>query len=144
MLYVNSLLDRLRDLWSVRNPMQWDITYAPREPEMSTVERTYCAKVAAIHKLRVNVKSLAEEARIIRQEAKRCGREYRAVLDCHRRGRVRDEARIAQLALAYVRGMPYRRVESKAHVMPDVRRLVEKIGRNWKADSVSVEKWLKT
>lgn len=71
----------------------------------------YDRKVAAIHKLRVNVKSLAAEAKIIRQECRRCGILYEYELTRHRTGRLREEARVAQLAIAFARGRTYRSAE---------------------------------
>ncbi len=90
-----------------------------------------------VDKLRVNVKSLAAESLVIRREVKRACCESRyirqqfsgeskelseSLLYCylrvnslanHRKGPVRQEARLAQLALAFVRGVPYRSVEAK-------------------------------
>jgi hypothetical protein len=96
---------------------------------MQTEQKTYPrdAKVAAIHKLRVNVKSLAAEAKIIRQEAWRCGPAYEAELTMHRRGRLREESRYAQLALAFVRGVPYLAVERNAKEKPVYDKLFDKI-----------------
>lgn len=76
------------------------------------------------------MKSLAAEAREIRQEVKRCGPLYRAELTEHRRGRVRAEARLAQLVLGFVRGRPYRLLEGKAHKPPDVQQLLKKAQRH--------------
>lgn len=73
--------------------------------------QAYDSKVAAIHTLRINVKSLAQEARYIRREEQRCGPAYREQLHNHRTVKVRWESRIAQLALAYVRGTPRDRIE---------------------------------
>lgn len=82
---------------------------------MATVESKkvypYDGRVAAIHILRVNVKSLAAEAGIIRKEARRCGIQYEMQLTLHRRTYLRRAARVAQLSLAFVRGRPYRTVE---------------------------------
>lgn len=70
------------------------------------------SRIMAIHKLRVNVKSIAAEARFIRKEAERCGACYSYTLDQHRRLYLRNEARLAHLALAFFRGRPYKSVES--------------------------------
>ena len=87
-------------------------------------------KVEAIHRLRVNVKSLAAEAAIIRREARRAGAPYACALDLHRRTRLREEARYAHLALAFVRGRPYRQVEAKVlGELPGSIRLKEKLSR---------------
>jgi hypothetical protein len=90
-------------------------------------EYPYDSQVAAIHKLRVNVKSLSAEARIIRAEEKRAGCCYRNALHLHRVGRLREEARYAQLALAFVRGKPYRSVESDKSKPVTLSRLVKKV-----------------
>jgi hypothetical protein len=102
------------------------------------------SKVAAIHKLRVNVKSLAAEARVIRHEAERCGTVYRDALTSHRRGRLREEARYAQLALAFYRSRPYRTVEQKCFAFPDLKRLTEKVKRyDWSVKDSDVHQWLR-
>jgi hypothetical protein len=90
-------------------------------------KREYEPKVSAIHRLRVNVKSLAAESRIIRQEERRCGGAYRDELSLHRRGRLREESRYAQLALAFVRGRAYKTVEREAYGVPQPSRLVNKV-----------------
>lgn len=69
--------------------------------------------------LKVKIKSLAAEARIIRHEERKYrGLERRALQD-HRRGVVRYEARHSQLAYAFIRGRPYSAVEAKCHEAPD-------------------------
>lgn len=96
----------------------------------NTSTYTYDPKVAAIHKLRVNVKSLAAEAKIIRHEERRAGYQYQTELALHRRGRLREEARYAQLALAFLRGKPYISVEcDKARKTVDYDRLANKVSR---------------
>lgn len=101
-----------------------------------------------IPQLRIKIKSLADEARIIRHEEDRAlgrkairrvrgpvpnkklrfewgrtGRKPDLVLYCdlraHRRDVVRKVARTALLALAMIRGMPYARVERDALAAPD-------------------------
>ena len=94
-------------------------------------ERTY---------LKVKLKSLAEEARIIRLETKRAKREsIRNGLALHRTGVVRREARHTHLAYGFLRGKEYRQIEPKAHIAPDwdkVRKMVEKYGTHldWGSD----------
>ena len=94
--------------------------------------------------LRVKVRSLAEEARIIRHEERRAlGKERWASrhgkssdgtyarLRGHRVHVVRPEARATQLAVAYLRGKPYAEVEGPTSSTPDwsrVGRLVLKYG----------------
>ncbi len=96
---------------------------------MSTTTYAYDPKVAAIHALRVNVKSLAAEAKLIRHEERRAGYQYQTVLALHRRGRVREEARYAQLALAYIRGKKYRDVERGGTKNVNIARLLGKVQR---------------
>lgn len=101
-------------------------------------------RVAAIHQLRVNVKSLAAEARIIRQETQRAGAAYAHMLSEHRRGKLRTEARYAQLALAFLRGRSYRTVEPRTSESPLVRRLHDKVARfYYKATQADVAVWLR-
>lgn len=72
------------------------------------------AREALIRKLRINVKSLAAEARFNRIEKHKASKGWiKWDLDHHRTGPLRHEARITQLAYAFVRGVPYRVVENK-------------------------------
>lgn len=96
-------------------------------------------RVMAIHRLRVNVKSLAAEAKIIRRETQRCGYQYEQILVNHRRGYLREEARYAQLALAYVRGVPRIIVENGASRPVDEARLVSKVFRFIHATNAEIE-----
>lgn len=86
-------------------------------------------QVLFIHKLRVNVKSLAAEARLIREEANRCGQQYASHLTEHRRGRLREESRAAQLALAFIRKRPYYTVEAVDSKPISAQRIVSKLQR---------------
>ena len=61
--------------------------------------------------LRVKIKSLATEAHIIRAEERKAVGDRRQSLHLHRTIDVRREARHALLAYAFLRHMPYRRVE---------------------------------
>jgi len=98
-----------------------------------------------IFKLRVNVKSLAAEGRIIREEIRKCrdGRE-RSSLHHHKMTRVKPEARLAQLALAFAKNMPYKVVENKTHQAPDIKRLHRKLKSFTEVDIVDLETWLTT
>lgn len=81
-----------------------------------------------IAKLRVNVKSLAAEARIIRRETDRArDPETKNSLALHRTGRLRSEARHAQLALALARRRSYRSVEPTSKTEPQWDRILTKI-----------------
>lgn len=82
--------------------------------------------------LKVKVKSLAEEAKIIRKEEKRAKRlSIRIGLHDHRVGIVRYEARHANLAYSFLKGRSYAEIEGGAKEAPDwnkVRKMVEKYG----------------
>lgn len=82
--------------------------------------------------LKVKIKSLAEEARIIRKETKRARlSSIKNGLYRHRIDVVRYEARHTHLAYGFLRGRSYEQMEQKAHVAPDwkkVRKMVEKYG----------------
>lgn len=99
-------------------------------------------KVFAIHRLRVNIKSLAAESKIIRDECKRCGAAYFNQLVEHRRGKLRYESRLAQLALTYLRGRPYRMIEKEGSKIINSRHLYDKINRFIKVDLDEIKKWL--
>lgn len=91
-------------------------------------------------KLRVKIKSLAAESRIIRREAHRYRGEdnefVRGQLHSHRVCVVRFESRATQWAYAYLRGVPYKVIEPDAKLQKDELRLL--IGRAakiaWKFD----------
>lgn len=91
--------------------------------------------------LKVKIKSLATEAHIIRLEERRAGKDdaLRCELHDHRVKDVRREQRHALLAYAFLRGVPYAKVEPKVGrkgepefvYKPDwsrVRQLMEKFG----------------
>ena len=88
----------------------------------------------SIRHLKVKIKSLAAEARIIRHEERQVRGLDRVALSEHRRGIVRREARSAQLAYGYLRGRLYRQLErtcSTSRPGPDwaaVERLVKRYG----------------
>lgn len=97
-----------------------------------------------VHALRVNVKSLAAEARLIREEIRKARNpEAKASLACHRSWRVKPESRLAQLALAYVKGVPYRVVERTAKTPVDSAKLTNKLSRFTNhVDANVVRNWL--
>ncbi len=81
--------------------------------------------------LKVKIKSLAEEARIIRKEERVSQGEKREGLHLHRVGTVRREARHALLAYGFIRGLKYCQMEAKCETPPDweaVKRMVVKYG----------------
>jgi len=69
--------------------------------------------------LTIKLKSLAAEARIIRQTAKRMPVALREEMTLHRRGVVRHAARHTHLALAFLRGRRYEQIERTCHDEPD-------------------------
>lgn len=97
--------------------------------------------------LKVKIKSLAAEARIIRMEERRARRtSLRCGLAEHRRGVVRREARIAQLAYGYLRGRPRSTVEPKTRPgnAPDWKRVAGLVSRYGSAELASrVDEWTK-
>lgn len=94
--------------------------------------------------LKVKIKSLAEEAKIIRKEEAR-NPEFRLGLAEHRKGIVRNEARHTLLAYAFLRGKDYKQVEPKCHEKPEwsrVESMIIKYGVYW-ADDMSHDDYKK-
>ena len=98
-------------------------------------------------KFRVKINSLAEEARIIRREERRCKRQdydtqsMRGCLREHRVKNVREEQRATLLAYAMFRGVPYRAVEPasrKEFPAKDVLRILKSLG-DWQYNRTTVE-----
>ena len=73
--------------------------------------------------LRVKLKSLAEESRIIRREELRTHGALRFDLRNHRAVQVRREARHTLLAYGFIRGLKYREMEPNAFTVPDWERV---------------------
>lgn len=82
--------------------------------------------------LKVKLKSLAAEARIIRTEELRTrDNELREDLYLHRIHKVRSEARATHLAYGYLRGRTYAQLEASCETPPDwanVKRMVRQYG----------------
>jgi len=82
--------------------------------------------------LKVKIKSLGEEARIIRKEEKRIrGGSLRNGLYHHRVNVVRSEARHTHLAYGFLRGKAFSQIENKSRIAPDwkrVQKMVMKYG----------------
>lgn len=103
---------------------------------------TYFQK-KAIHTLRVNIKSLQEESRIIRKEIRICkDKDIRSALHFHRINRVRSEARITQLAMGFVKGKTFADIEKKSKTQPDWGRLFNKIKTHYYASGKEIDKWI--
>lgn len=78
--------------------------------------------------LKVKLKSLAAEAKIIRAEEKKAkkykNQELLSGLELHRKDVVRSAARHTLLAYAFIRGVPYKKVEAKCAKAPDLKRIM--------------------
>lgn len=86
--------------------------------------------------LKVKVKSLAAEARIIRLEERRAKAQKRKDLllglQSHRRGIVRTASRSTHLAYGFLRGRPYHAMERTTRTEPNwdaVQKMIEKYGQ---------------
>lgn len=79
--------------------------------------------------LKVKVKSLAAESRIIRREEERSRGDLRDQLRAHRRREVRREQRATQLAYGYLRGIAMSRIEPKPLTEPDWKRVEAMVKR---------------
>lgn len=80
--------------------------------------------------LKVKLKSLAAEAKIIRLEEKR-NKHFRNGLWLHRTTVVRSEARHTLLAYGFLKGRTYAQLERKCEHAPDwerVKKMIEKYG----------------
>lgn len=78
--------------------------------------------------LKVKIKSLAAEAKIIRLEEER-RKDLQSLLAEHRRGIVRHEQRHTLLAYGFLRGTPYLAIEPKCHEKPDGAKIWKMIDR---------------
>ena len=88
-------------------------------------------KKRELTELKVKICSLMDEARVIRREENRFAKDSyeRFKLRQHRVIDVRREARAAQLAYGFLRGMPYAKMEAKTYEPIDL------------PDCVTSEKW---
>lgn len=81
--------------------------------------------------LRVKIKSLAEEAKIIRQEERKTRGLLRDELHLHRVREVRSEARASHLAYGFIRGRTLDQMEKRSELQPDwekIKRMCAKYG----------------
>ncbi len=91
--------------------------------------------------LRVKLRSLVAEARIIkRQEARVRRGELREELSLHRRTVVRRAARETGLALGFIKGREYREMEPTTHLPPDWVS-VDKMLKKYGPSGISVERF---
>lgn len=99
-------------------------------------------------KFRVKIKSLAEEASIIRLEEKRCvgvSRDSdRGCLTYHRKLVVRNEQRATLIALAFIRGVPYRVLEKEGSKSVDNKAVLRiLVSLAWRSEqSEALDCWL--
>jgi hypothetical protein len=100
--------------------------------------------------LRVKIKSLAAESRIIRSEKRKTNDpDLKQSLNRHRTWDVRNEARATLIAYGYLRGRKFSEVEPlcknpnfrKLYIMPKVKSMVDKYGN--KEQKESYEAWVK-
>lgn len=91
--------------------------------------------------LRIKVKSLVEEARIIRHEAKKEKGMVKWGLNQHRKTVVRDHARHNLLAYGILVGVPYGRMEHRCREKPNFSR-VETLARRFGATQKDVTAWI--
>lgn len=90
--------------------------------------------------LKVKIKSLAAEAKIIRQEEFRSNLKTRDALYWHRIFVVRKEARATNIAYGILRGKSYNQIEQKAHSEPDWKRVKEMLKKYGSSDWETVLK----
>lgn len=82
--------------------------------------------------LKIKLKSLAAEARIIRREEQK-NEYFRHGLRDHRKGIVRSVARDTQIAYGFLRGKDYKQIENNPKTKPNwdsVKKMIEKYGVN--------------
>lgn len=101
-----------------------------------------------IHIARVNVKSLAAEAAIIRQEmAKTKDPLVKSRLWNHKTLKVKPEARLAHLALGFLKGIPRSKIETSKKPI-DTKKLYDKLckfcGWNRRITKEEVLDWMQT
>jgi hypothetical protein len=95
-------------------------------------ELTKAWATAELKSLKVKVKSLAAEARIIRQEENKCGPKMdvvRGSLWNHRTHDVRREQRSSLIAYAFLRRKPYELAERNVKREPDWKRVAEIVAK---------------
>lgn len=100
-----------------------------------------------ISTIKVNIKSLAAEAVIIRKQEKTTRNiPVRNSLHEHRVGKLRKEARHTQLALAALRNKSYSQIEKNAKTEPDWKKIIQKIKNHTNDEAVlaAVKSWCET
>lgn len=164
---LNARVDRLFNLffsWPEDTPRWGSYGFSSASQEDTTVERKYDKR----RLLKIKLKSLMEEVKIIRHEedklkpAIRKGSEGAAKMvnemAHHRRWDLRRESRATLLAYGFIRGRSYEQIEPKVthyHVPVEVKQRVERIAKmvhrygsiDWNPEDVGayqtkVRKWM--
>lgn len=106
--------------------------------------------------IRVKIKSLAEESKIIKDEMSRVSKQLKRAqvdetrgrlqlqlisLDMHRRLKVRHAARHSLLVYALLRGKPYKMLEEKCHEPPSLNSIAKEAQR-FGGSHDDIEKWV--
>jgi len=91
--------------------------------------------------LRIKIKSLAAEAKIIRQEAKKTSGMSKWRLNEHRTEVVRQYARLNLLAYGLLNGVPYEIMEKKCNETPDFLKVI-KIAKNFGGTEEKIVEWI--
>ena len=92
--------------------------------------------------LKIKIKSLAAEAKIIRKEENK-SKYFRGELEVHRKGTVRSECRHTLIAYGFLRDRPYAIVEPACKAKIDwdkVEAMVKRYGVCW-TDDLSTDTW---
>ena len=91
--------------------------------------------------LKVKVKTLAAESRIIRKEARKTSGMVKWAMNDHRKGIVRRHSRTNLLAYGFLRGLPYEAMESKCKEKPNFEE-VSKVMKRFGGDEKEIESWI--
>ena len=91
--------------------------------------------------LRIKVKYLAAEARIIRAEARKTRGMVRWGLNHHRKTVVRHHSRHNSLAYGLITGMPYEAMEKNCNTPPDLS-WVSSLAKRFGGQEILIEIWI--
>jgi hypothetical protein len=108
--------------------------------ECNILQRRKIMEERTIH-LRIKIKSLADEAKSIRKEARKVSGIVKWNLNHHRTTVVRDHARHNLLAYGILRRVPYRKMENRCHEKPNFSR-VETIAKRFGATEEEIASWV--
>ncbi len=91
--------------------------------------------------LRIKVKSLVDEARTIREEAKKTSGMAKWRLNHHRTTVVREHTRFNLLAYGLLKSIPYKVMEQKCDELPNLH-LVAKTAKHFGGEEELVDSWI--